>query len=210
MSEFRKYATRVHALALETREAAQKIEEAYNRAVDARRSAGNDPVKIARAEADYQEALSAKNRWKMNKPYEIERELAGIRAELAEAVGDAFAADPAALDGATLELLKSGIMAPGEYQRLLNKAIDGGNPTMVRMIASYAEREADSTAERYGMGDDRARALRAISYQGKKFDGTVYLQNFDVLTETFNRSMRNTALFDKWEDLTGEVIEHGF
>lgn len=207
MSEFRKYASRVHSLALETREAAKKIEETYNRAADAKRQAGNDPVKIARAEADYQEALRAKNRWRMEKPYEIERQLSNIRGELAEAVKNAFAADPTALDPATMELLKSGILSSDEYQSLMNKALEAGNVTMARLVASYAEREAAAFAEKYGVSDPRATTLRAVSYQGKRLDGSDYFNAYDVLANTLMRCVSNDAMWEHWEPLTSEIIQ---
>lgn len=210
MSDFRKYAERMDVLAKETREAAQKVEDAYKRAEDARRQYPNDPVKKARAEADYQEALQAKNNWKMNKPFEIEQKIKAIRAELETALDNHFAADPAALDAPTLELLKSGILTSAEYSRLLDKAIEDDNSTMARLIASYAEKAAADIAERYGTSDVKARELRAVAYQAQRMGGTVYLNNFAVLTEALTRSVRNPGLWPQWEELTGEVIARGF
>lgn len=207
---YREFAERMETLGKETGKAAQKIEADFASADQARTRYPNDPVKRARAEADYQEALHARRRWKMDKPFEIEREINAIRAELAAKIADDYAADPAALDAPTLELLKSGILTADEYQRLMNKAADAGNATMMRVIGSYAEREAANMAEKYGMGDLHTKQMRAVSYQGKNVGGGVYLENFDVLAEVINRIVRNPALFDSWDALTREVIEKGF
>lgn len=216
MSDFRKYAVRVNDLAMETREAARKIEKEYQRAEAARVQypqrggmvTADYAVKSARAEADYQEAKEARRAWRNNKPAEIALKLADIRAELKAAIDDAFAADPAALDAPTLELLKSGILKPEEYQRLMNG--NAGNPTMMRLIGRYADRDAAAVAEKNGIHDPAAMELRAVSYQAKNVGGDVYLQNFDVLSDVLTRSVRSGAMWDQWEALTGEIIEQGF
>ncbi len=140
---------------------------------------------------------------------EYKHQIEATRKELAAAVGEAFRADPAQIDTATLELLKSGICTPDEYGALLHKAAEDGNPTMCRLIGRYAEDAAAAALEAAGgyMGDPTASALRAVSYQSKSYNGKQWLEAFDYLTDVYNRACRNPAMIDRWDGLTAETVD---
>ncbi len=211
---FKKFAMEVDALAKDTREIVQKAQKEYDLADEAHKACPMKDgalvsseyfAKAARTAANFRDAEAKLTAIRRNLPEQIEKQVKGIRAELSAAVDEHFAAKPEEIDGATLELLKSGILRPAEYQRLVNRFIDEENPTMTRMIASYAERAAMSTDS-----STDAKALRLVAFNGKNAGGGVYLTNFGVLDDALTRCVRNPALWPQWESITGEVIEKGF
>ncbi len=213
MSEFSEYAKRVNALALDTREVVQRTEKDYVLAEESRnRYPQKDGTlvpdeykeKAARAALDYEHANHARNELRRNLPQQIEKQLNSIRAELSAAVDERFSAKAEDVDGATVELLQSGILRPSEYQRLVVNAVADGNYTMSRIIASYAEKAAVQT------GGEDAMALRVIAQRGKTAGGGVYLANYDVLADALTRCVRNPALWPQWELMTERVIKNGF
>lgn len=98
--------------------------------------------------------------------------------------------------------MKSGILNASEYSRLMDKAINDGNHTMARMIAQHAKTAADSTDDR-----ENAAAFRAVAYKGNGMNGNNYIEAFDFVTSLYDRCSRNPALYSKWDELAGEVIE---
>ena len=66
------------------------------------------------------------------------------------------------------------------------------------------------TAEKFGVSDSVAKEYRRINLDAQRVGGTVFLQNFNVLSDALKRCMRNPALRPQWEALTGEIIEKGF
>lgn len=216
MSKFNTYAKRLDTIAKEAfkeyreKEAAYKKAEQRAKEYPQRGGAVNAEyaAKAARAQADLYEAraaFEAARRTFLEKPG---ASIKAVRSELVAAVNDAFSVDPKQLDGNTLELLKSGIMDSGEYAKLLSEAAAAGNATMVRLIGKYANDAAAEVADKYGMNDRRAAELRAVSYQSRAYTGSVYVDNYDVITDIFNRCTNNPALIDKWDDLTREMVEN--
>ena len=215
MSKFNSYARKVNDIATEAFKAYRKAEADYKKAeekakqypqrhgfVDAQYAA-----KSARAQADF---LEAKEAWKKaNEEFkEHNREIADLRKELAAEIDSHYAADPAAMDSATLELLKSGILKSGEYARLMQKAQDNGNYTMCRMIAKYAGDAAVDVAKHYGENSEQAREMRAISYVGNQNDGSETMGQFDIMADVFHRATNNPAMIDTWESFTADIVEN--
>lgn len=159
-------------------------------------------AKYARIEADYQESKTEYENLRREMQYYKIDGLKPIRQELEKAVSEAFAVNPEHLDNATVELLKSGIMKPDEYSRLMNKAIADNNPTMARLIAKYASDRAAATDSR-----EEATLFRVIAHSGKNMNGNGYLQAFDVMEDAFRRCMKNTALIKRWDELVSEMVE---
>lgn len=210
-SDFNKYAQELDSYAKGCREALTKAYDAYCVAEKRRLDKGADPVKRALAEADYQQTKAEYDALRRKLFDEMDGKVFEIRNRLSEALSDFFSANPAKLDSATLELLKSGILKPHEYQRLMNAAIRDDNPTMMRVIAQYANQAAEEeTKSNGGKSNDKAKALRAVAYQARYASGDIYLSNFDGLTDTLRRCVKHypSSLFDSWESLTGEAIDH--
>ena len=210
MSKFNNYAKKLNEIANATfteyqakSDAVKSAESKYN-AYPWRD--GADPTylaKSARARADLAEAKAQFEHCRRHLFEEQRKDIAVIRAELVEALGKEYAADPKAVDANTLALMNSGIMTADEYSRLIDSAIASGNFTMTRLLAQSAADMAEKTT-----GDaDISRSYRLVSHKGKGMDGREYLQAFDFLTDTFNRCERNFALSTKWDELTSPVVD---
>ena len=207
MSKFNTFARRLDAHAREVFAKREELEAAYNKAERASKEAraSGNPIAIARADADLLEAKNARDSMRRALRDDSGAEIANIRKELAAELDGAFAADPADLDTATLELLKSGILTAAEYSRLMDSAAEAGNATMCRMIGQYAKTRSDEeTAKR---NPDTAREFARIAHRGRMTGADAYLANFDTLTEVYNRAVKNPALVPHWDELTGEMVE---
>lgn len=209
MSKFNHFIRQINDIAAEAfkeyaaAETAYKNAENKKNAFPRRNGLGADyTAKSARAEADYAEALAAFDKFRKNGFYGYRQRMNEVRKEFVAAVESHFTADPAALDMATLELLKSGILKPAEYNRLMDKAINDNNHTMARMIGQHAKAAAENTTDR-----DTATALRSVSYKSNGMNGSNYVEAFDFVTGLYDRCSNNPALYAKWDELAGEVIE---
>ena len=209
MSKFNHFIRQINDIAAEAfkeyaaAETAYKNAESKKNAFPRRNGLGADyTAKSARAEADYAEALAAFDKFRKNGFYGYRQRMNEVRKEFVAAVESHFTADPAALDMATLELLKSGILSAAEYNRLMDKAINDNNHTMARMIGQHAKAAAENTTDR-----DTATALRSVSYKSNGMNGSNYVEAFDFVTGLYDRCSRNPALYAKWDELAGEVIE---
>lgn len=209
MSKFNHFIRQINDIAAEAfkeyaaAETAYKNAESKKNAYPRRNGLGADyTAKSARYEADYAEALAAYDKFRKNGFYGYRQRMDEVRKEFVAAVESHFTADPAALDMATLELLKSGILKPAEYNRLMDKAINDNNHTMARMIGQHAKAAAENTTDR-----DTATALRSVSYKSNGMNGSNYVEAFDFVTHLYDRCSNNPALYAKWDELAGEVIE---
>lgn len=212
MSKFNDYARKLNEIAnatfaeYQTKRDAVKSAESKYKAYPWRD--GADPsylAKSARAKADLAEARAQFEHCRRHLYDEQRKDIAVIRAELVEALDKEYAADPKAVDMQTLELMRSGILSPNEYSRLIDSAAAANNPTMVRLLSKGAEDmagKADANGDR-----DVARGYRVASYKGKGANGQQYLEAFDYMTDTFNRCERNFSLTTKWDELTSAVVE---
>ena len=209
MSKFNNYAKKLNEIAnatfTEYREKSDAVKSAESKYRAYPRRSGADPsymAKSARAEADLAEARAQFEHCRRHLFEEQRKDIAVIRAELVEALGKEYAADPKAVDANTLALMNSGIMTADEYSRLIDSAIASGNFTMTRLLAKSAADMAEKVTD-----SDVARSYRLVSHRGKGMDGREYLQAFDFLTDTFNRCERNFALSTKWDELTSPVVD---
>lgn len=209
MSKFNNYARKMNEIAnatfTEYREKSDAVKSAESKYRAYPRRSGADPsymAKSARAEADLAEARAQFEHCRRHLFEEQRKDIAVIRAELVEALGKEYAADPKAVDANTLALMNSGIMTADEYSRLIDSAIASGNFTMTRLLAKSAADMAEKVTD-----SDVARSYRLVSHKGKGMDGREYLQAFDFLADTFNRCERNFALTGKWDELTSPVVD---
>ena len=215
MSKFNSYAKKLDEQARAAFKAYRDAEAAYKKAeqkakeypprngfVDASYAA-----KSARAQADFLEAKQAYETARRTFR-ESDTQFNAMRRELAAAIDDAYSADPAQLDTATLELLKSGILTGSEYAKLLEQAKAASNPTMVRMIGRYAGEAAKARGESHGMNDREATALRMAEYNSRSYTGGDRLQAFDNMVELYHRCTNNPAMIDHWDEFTAETVEN--
>lgn len=210
MSKYNKYARRVDEIAKENFAAYLKAKNEYRAAQDYY-SMNPAPIGVsdaatvaraARAKADYVEKEEAykKARWAFD---ESQTKVERIRAELAKAVEADHMANPEALDSNTLELLKSGILKPAEYENLAQE--NASNPTMLRLIGNYAKQRANEAGRD---GDhDTQRTLNVVVNTAINADGRKYLESFDGLMDMYHRCTRNDTMINHWDELTAGVIE---
>ena len=82
---------------------------------------------------------------------------------------------------------------------------------MIRLIASYAGKAAESLMESDGRISYDRRAefsrLNAVGQQGAGYTSRAKLQEFDVLADAFKRTMRNPAMIGSWDALTAGIVE---
>ncbi len=214
MSKFNIYAEKVNNIAEAAFKEYREAEEAYKKAEEQARQYpqrngfvdAQYAAKSARANANY---LEAKENYDAAKRAFRDHvgEIGELRKGLIRDLDDFYAADPAAVDGNTLELLKSGILKPAEYSKLMQEAIDNGNFTMARMIAKYADDAAAKIAQKYGENSEEAYTLRMVSHLGNRIIGRDILQAFDTLAEVFRRAVDNPGMINHWSELTAEIID---
>ena len=156
-------------------------------------------VNAARATADYTTAKDRRYAMQRNLPESVRQAVKPIRAELVERIKDKYRAKPGDIDQNTIALLNSGILTVEDYEALMNEA---PNPTMSRMIASAAGKAAETATNQ----NDASR-LRVLAQIGKRLDGSDYLETFDAIVDTMNRTIANPAMIPYWESLTTPFID---
>ena len=190
MTSFNKYAKRLDTIAKNAFEEYSRAEKAFNEAEDKVKQYSQ---RTGDVDAKYTEISKT--------------EIETLRKELETEIDDFFAADPKAIDNNTLELLRSGLLKPNEFAKIMSKVQSDGNFTMMRFVSKYAEVAAEERAKKYGQNDEGARTLRSVSYVGKQNDGKEILQAFDTLSNVFCRSVNNPALISHWGEFTSDLIE---
>lgn len=225
MSKFAKYAAQADVAAKKILQEMQAAEAAFEAARKAKENGprihagaygldAQEVAKAARLETDYQETKAAFDRARRYLPEKGERELRAIRAELAGAIDSAYTIDPALVDAATLELMKSGICVGRDYEKLMADAERKGNTTMIRLIADHAGKAyeaayAKAEKDPYGQRDDvELGLLHKISRTGQGATEKNLLEAFDAMTYTFQRSVNNTAMIGDWDGLVGPIVEN--
>ncbi len=205
----------INDLAASTFEEIQRVEKEYREAEIRRRETpvrngimdAEYATKAYKAEADYKAAEAAYKSMKRSLPNNTASKLSQLRREYAQEVGRAFAADPSKIDAAAVELLKSGTMKAGEYASMLDTAKKDGNSTMVRMIAKYAGEAADAAGAKYGIADQRATLLRAVSSMGGPDPAAAHLETFDNVASIFNRCVNNPSMIGSWNEIADPIID---
>lgn len=215
MSRFNTYAQRVDSMAREIFAEYAEAKTEFDRAEKWHRDLPQRhgmtdydyAYRSARATADYAEAKKRLEDVRRRMAMKI-NEVENIGRELAEAVEHDCSVDPTALDMATVELLKTGILRSAEYASLMRDAQIAGNITMQRVIAKYAESAAAEASEKYGQGDRLAAELRAVAHQGSASSGKAQLDMFNTLLDTFRRTMNNASMIPHWDALTANIVEN--
>ena len=210
MSQFNSFVQEVNDIAQASFEKIQDAEKAY-KAAESKRNAtpfkkglGYEyEAKAARAEAIYREAKADYDKLSRALPDQTRAEVAKVRAKLETAVNAFYTADPKAIDGNTMELLRSGILKPAEYATLFENANQANNATMCRLIAKAAADAAESAKD-----DDVARQFRHTANRGRDVTGKPYMDAFDSMAAALDRSLRRTYLIPKWDEMTANIREN--
>lgn len=206
MSKFNSYAKRLNEAAKEAFEKYQKAEKALQ-ALEAQRL----PWDATQEQKTLFEArkIEARNNLKTAKEalYAGRRTMDGIRGELVKDLGRAYTANPEDIDPNTMELLKSGILTPGEYVDLANRAINNGNNTMLRVIGSYAGKLANELQNDKNAMQDRG-TLYNIASRAKGSTGAAELEAYDAMVSIYDRCTNNPHMIGHWDELTQTTVEN--
>ena len=211
MSKYNSYAKRVNDIARGAFAEYNTALEAFNTAKKAYTShpyvgmttgaiSAENAASLARAKADYLMAQTVLDAAK-NKLQSGKESIRGIQREFVDALEKDVRIDPSKLDMGTLEILKSGIVRPEEYSKLI--ADNANNPTMIRMIASYAKKDSENVIEKSA----KFTLLRAIE-ESKNASGDAYRESFDNLCGTYDHCANNPLMIGHWEEFTAETVEN--
>lgn len=210
MSKYNSYARRVDEHAKENFaaflkvkgefEAAEKHYKANQRPKGLWVTDAENIARAAHAEADYHEKKAAYEAAKRAFASSADK-ITEIRAELQRLIEADLSANPDHLDNNTMELLKSGILKPEEYARLLDRFSD--NPTMIRMIGRYA----DECAKNSQLPIADRNAYHAAAHAARNANYGDRLEAMDSLAYAYSRCINNPALISRWDELTSTVME---
>lgn len=131
-------------------------------------------ARTARAKAEYNlanESLRVEY-GKIMKEYNAK--VAELREQFAAALEASYSANPDKLDGATMQLLTSGICSATELHRLAER--HGNNPTMLRIIGGHAKTMRESKNISDG---DRMKCVAVLQKADAVKDGSRELDLFD-------------------------------
>lgn len=212
MSKFNEYAKRAEKISKAAFAKYREAEKAVKNAEAAADAVRPDPKVTIDTTYEYRKTIARANVEKAKADFDEARrgltanvdQIRATRDGLAAALDAEFAMDPAKLDMATLELLKSGILIAGDYTRLMQTAQEAENSTMIRLIGKYA----DKAAETPDLDRDDAKLLSLVSSEARNYTGDVFLQAFDSLADLYRRCVDNPALFDHWDEIVGELVEN--
>ncbi len=207
MSKYNHYAKRYDDIARSVFNDYKKVSADYETAKAAyenhpyRHAVGLIPAEnaasLAQAKVDMLKAEVQLNAAKINLN-DAGNRIREIQKELNEALDRDYRINPADVNMATIEILKSGMLRPEEYGKMI--ADNQSNPTMCRMIGQYAL-QAYSTAT-----DREARAhLIAAVHDSRNIDGSNYKQTFDDLCLIYDKCVKHPALFDRWDEIASSV-----
>lgn len=213
MSKFNKYAKQADEIAKESFKAYKEAAEALKKAEDQQRTyperagivTAEYAAKSARAKADY---LTAKENMKaaQRNMESVYRQIQQIKRDLAADLDSSFAADPAQIDPAVMDLLKSGILKPAEYERLYNSAASADNHTMMRIIGKYAKDVADAENAKHVLSAQDAATLRVLAANSRNITGSEYLDSYHAIEDVYDRCTRNPGMIDHWDELLSEIV----
>lgn len=153
--------------------------------------------------------------------FDVLKAAQGIRDELAAQIEEDYRVNPERVKADVLAVLNSGICTPAELCHLANESIENGNPTMARIVGGYIDKVLSDDNNRHHLNMDTRTQLVGTRAKIDANDGSVYLERFDSLVNTLgyltgNPDSRgahyneNPDMFDKWDSLTGDMIENGF
>lgn len=207
MSKFNSYAKRLNEAAKEAFEKYQKAEQVYKAAEQERIRLPWNATQEQKTLAEARLIDARNDLKKAQEAFSAGRSVMdGARKELVKDLERTYTANPEDIDTNTMELLKSGILTPGEYVKLANGAISSGNNTMLRLIGSYAEKYGNENREALSL-DERG-ALYGVSSRAKGSTGAAELSNYDTLVNIFDRCANNPSIINRWDELTGKMIEN--
>lgn len=189
---------------------------AYNAVEQTRKAmqdAGQDALKRQIATLQLQEA-EKKMRQETGRIWSVlDAKAAELRRALEKEVQTSNLADPSAIDGNAVELMKTGVLTVDDYFGLADRY--GENPTMLKLIGHYAKEAADSAGDRKDkvaltvLAQDCAKGAEPTL---KAWDSMMTAANYcSGRGGSGNRRITpgvTLSMGEKWEQLSGEIVEN--
>nr|DAR53047.1 MAG TPA: hypothetical protein [Caudoviricetes sp.] len=198
------------------RAARDEYATAYNTVEQARKAvqdAGQDALKRQIATLQLQEAETKMRQEAARIWTEFDAKAAELRSALEKEVQTSNLADPSAVDGNAVELMKTGVLTVDDYFGFADRFSE--SPTMLKLIGYYAREAADSAEDR----KDKA-VLTVLAQDCAKGTGKT-LKAWDSLMTAANYcsgrggsgNRRTTpgvtlSMGEWWEQLSGEIVEN--
>lgn len=133
-----------------------------------------------------------------------------LRSEFEEYLNDHYSASPDKLDGATMQLLSTGICTAADLSRLATRHKD--NPTMLRIIGSHAKKMYKEPH----LSDDDSRILAAVQNAANKATGKEEMAIFKAAEVSLAYGMgdnyrvatkMHSTVEGKWGDFLSDMAE---
>lgn len=185
------------------RDALRKIVEADNELNRAEKlmseaNSTHDERRIVNAKGyllDAQDGVRAARKYATNALDNVQ----GERMKAIQAAVTASTVNPDEVDAAAMELLKSGIMRPADYDSMVRRY--ASNKTMTRLIARYCE---DAAANEK---NESARALFSTiaTTARENVNPERAADGMDIVLDTFARCINNHKMIPKYNELTCPV-----
>ena len=204
MSRFNKYAQELKRLVTEKCIMLKCAENKYN---DAKAEAEKYPERHGFVDQKYQvehlkrklafeEATQNLRRVKNTVATEFEADIRELRENLSKDATDYFAVDPSKLSPEIVSFLNSDILDVADYKKLMRVAEEDNNVSMIRMIADRA-----SKAQKACNDVSKRQELGLIAHTVDKYKVETYMDAFDSMVSVANTCLKNTRVFDRWDQL---------
>ena len=212
MSQYNRFAKDLDAAFKAARDEYAAAYNAVEQARKAMQDAGSDALKRQIATLQLQEAENSLRKETARIWTEFDAKAADLRRALETELKTSGLADPAAVDGNAVELMKTGVLSADDYFNLAEKY--DGNSTMLKLIGHYAREAAGSADDR----KDKV-ALTVLAQDCAKGTGKTLKAWDDMMTAANycsgrggSGSQRNTpahtiSMGELWEQLSGEIVE---
>ncbi len=207
MSRFGKYVDRLDAYMKQARQVYRDLSDAQAKAKDKVDYYHiGDPSRKPLDPDDYAKGLEwnakliaaegQKSAYAAALPGQAQQKIREIRNELAEALEDAFCADPAKVDRETVMLLESGICTARELERMLEKA----SVTTARIIGAHAAKKAAELEKDQADAENEIKALeyKRVAARAQEIGSVAdsYLGLFDSFAGAIQSATTNPTWFD--------------
>lgn len=194
----------------ETRQSLDETGTYYNEtktALEAAQRRG-DAVRIAKANAFYTEAEQIYTKTRLSLSETVKSRLEAIQRDMERAISAADLADPAQVDMATVELLKSGTMRISDLENLAGQAAAKGNGTMLRLILAEAERQNRALSLAGNSADAVTRSRFAALMQKYQNTGNEYRGAFDAVAYVLRKGVQHgyAGYFDAQSESTQSAL----
>lgn len=213
MSKYNSYARNLDAAFRAARDEYTAVYNELTKAKENASAAGLDAVKKQIATLQLQEAENKMRTEPARIWAAFDAKAAELRSALEKEVQTSNLADPSAIDSNAVELMKTGVLTVDDYFGFADRFSE--NPTMLKMVGYYAKEAADSTDDR----KDRV-ALTVLAQDCAKGAGPTLKAWDNMMTVAnycsgrgYSGNRRITpgvtlSMGEKWEQLSGEIVEN--